>query len=606
MSSDTADRESTARADLEDAEVVAPTGPAVPAARVAPDRRERRDRLRRALPRWAGMLLVVLTGAAVGAVLAPATPARVGPLLLEVRVVPSVHPGVQLLLPPIGRVEFDTHTAPVAVQARVGEVDVEAAQELLNDPRGLTGLQDVAPDALRTATLRAALVTGLFALAGACAVSLLVYRRVWRRTAEVAAGLVGLLVLTGIATVATFDADRLAQPHFTGLLSRAPYVAGQAGGLVDRLESYRSGLADIVRGVTALYATSDELPVVPGTGGGDVVRVLHVSDIHLNPLAFDLIERLVTQFKVDVVVDTGDITSWGTEVESATLSRIREVKVPYVFVRGNHDSRRTQAAVAANPNAVVLDGDVVEVKGLVFAGVGDPAFTPDAGAALSAASSPSRVTIPDRPTVTPAATATVGPTSATPSGNPGVAPSAVLRADQQDADPQVRAGARLADLIRQWDAERPQKPVDVALVHEPASIRPLLGTVPLVLSGHLHKRGVRVDPSGTRVMVEGSTGGAGITAGTVDRLAEGSPVPLSATILYIARSGERARQVIAYDEVTVGGFGLASVSLERTVVRPEDVPAAPTPTPAVPGGAAEPATTPGGAATGRPRAPASG
>ena len=59
----------------------------------------------------------------------------------------------------------------------------------------------------------------------------------------------------------TFDADKLAQPRFTGLLGQAPYVAGKASSMLTRLESYRSGLADIVSGVTTLYATSDSLPV---------------------------------------------------------------------------------------------------------------------------------------------------------------------------------------------------------------------------------------------------------------------------------------------------------------------------------------------------------
>ncbi len=560
---------------------------------------------------WVGVLLVVVTGASVGSLLAPSTPAQVGPLLLDVRVLPSLHPGVVLLLPPAGRVDFDTHVAPVVVQARVSEVDIDAARELLQDPRGVAGLQAVAPDALRTATLRASVTTGVCALAGACVLSVVVYRRVWRRTAQVAAGLVGVLVATGLVTVATFDADRLAQPHFTGLLSRAPYIATQAGGLLDRLESYRSGLADIVQGVTALYATSDALPVLPQAVGGDLVTVLHVSDVHLNPLAFDLMDRLVEQFDVDVVADTGDITTWGTEVEGTTLSRIGRLKVPYVFVRGNHDSRLTQAEVAANRNAVVLDGDVKRVGGLVFAGIGDPTFTPDAGAELSAATpgvartsgttSATATRTPPPGSTAPAAAGTrSGDPTGTPTGAPTVSPT--VGDAQPAADPQERVGQRLADVVRDWDRAEPTSPVDVALVHEPASMPPLLGTVPVVLAGHLHRRVVRVDESGTMTMVEGSTGGAGITAGTVDRLTEGQPVPLSATILYLSRQDGRAR-VVAYDEVTVGGFGLASVSLERTVVRADEVPAPPSPgaTPSS-GASVEPAA--GSTGTPSPRDPA--
>jgi hypothetical protein len=152
---------------------------------------------------------------------------------------------------------------------------------------------------------------------------------------------------------------------------------------------------------------------------------------------------------------------------------------------------------------------------------------------------------------------------------PGAAPSA---SDDPlfSPDPQVRAGAALAGVVRDWNESNPAKPVSVALVHEPYAVPPLLGTVPLVLTGHFHSRDVRLDESGTRVMREGSTGGGGISSTSLQRVTDEDPVPQTATLLYIARSGERAGQVLAYDQITVGGFGLASVSLDRTVVRPDE------------------------------------
>ena len=38
----------------------------------------------------------------------------------------------------------------------------------------------------------------------------------------------------------------------------------------------------------------------------DTVRVLHVSDIHLNPLAAGLVVELATDLDVDAILDTGD------------------------------------------------------------------------------------------------------------------------------------------------------------------------------------------------------------------------------------------------------------------------------------------------------------
>jgi Calcineurin-like phosphoesterase len=509
-----------------------------------------------------GVFLVGVVGAALGAALAPETSTQVGPIHAQVSVVPSLSPGVRLLLPPAGQVTFATHAAPFAIQARISEVDLEDARALINSPSGLDALRASAPDQLRSAALQAAGTTALCALAGALLLSVLVYRRRWSRTAEVASAVAVVLAVVGGVGALTFDPDKFAQPKFTGLLGEAPYVAGQASSLMRRLESYRSGLADIVGGITTLYAASDRLPVVPASD--DVVAVLHVSDIHLNPLGFDLTQRLAKQFNVDMVVDTGDITTWGTEVESSVLGRIKDVGVPYIFVRGNHDSLRTQQAVAQNRNAIVLDGDVKVVKGLVIAGIGDPRFTADANAPIDPLPTPS---VPKKPAPAPSTSPGAPRPSGTPSGTPS--PSASPRPDwAASSDPEVRAGGRLADVVQVWNARHPHQPVAVAAVHEPYAVPPLLGQVPVVLAGHFHSRSVKLDPSGTRIMIEGSTGGAGITSDTMHQVADGTPVPLDATLLYIARAGDRAGQVVAYDEITVGGFGLASVTIERTVLRP--------------------------------------
>ena len=69
-------------------------------------------------------------------------------------------------------------------------------------------------------------------------------------------------------------------------------------------------------------------------------------------------------------------------------------------------------------------------------------------------------------------------------------------------------------------------------------------------------------------------------------------------LLYFGRSGPDARKLLAYDEVTVGGLGLAEVNLQRTVLSDEDRPALSVPTPTGSGSgsasAAASATTPSG------------
>jgi predicted MPP superfamily phosphohydrolase len=352
--------------------------------------------------------------------------------------------------------------------------------------------------------------------------------------------------------VATFRQDSLAAPKFSGVLTRAPFVVGQTQSLVKRLESYRAGLADFVDSVTSLYALGSRLPgTVEGAAKGEVVTVLHVSDIHDNPLGFDLTARLVKQFGADLVVDTGDITTNGTALEATQLDRIGELKVPYVFVRGNHDSQATQDSVAAQPNAVVLDDSVRTVNGLTFAGIGDPRFTPEEGSAA-----------PHR-------------------------------------EQAVAADAQLAATVRSYDTAHPLDKVDVALVHDPQAAAPLEGVVPLVLAGHLHKRQVQTE-GGTKFLTEGTTGGALLTSDGLIKAEAGQAVPLTASLLYFGRTGTDEGRLLAYDEVTVGGLGLTSVSIQRTVLRPGDIARPsdmPLPTPTATGSTTSGLLTPAGSTT---------
>jgi hypothetical protein len=185
------------------------------------------------------------------------------------------------------------------------------------------------------------------------------------------------------------------------------------------------------------------------------------------------------------------------------------VPVPYIYVRGNHDSRNaTQAYLSSLKNVRVLDnGRVADVAGIRWAGIGDPRFTPDKRAG---------------------------------DDNDSPATTALL----------TEAGTRLSTAIQAADP-----PVDVALVHEPAMAEPLAGAVPLVLDGHIHHRAYQQLSSSTLELTQGSSGGAGLR--TLD---SGKPLPLESSILYFSPTTHR---LIAVDDVTVSGLGLESVTIQR-------------------------------------------
>ena len=460
---------------------------------------------RRAVVVGLEVALIGVVGAVLGLLVAGTVRVPVGPFDADLSLRPSLGGRTTVAVPPLGQLELDTHDGPVRLGVEVAALRADAARQIVRDPDSLRTLgTDVQAD-LRDGVGELAVRTAVVTLAGSTVLGVVVFRRRWRRVLASGGTAVALLAVTAGVTAVTYDEDALAQPRFSGLLASAPAAVGDVRDLLARFDRYQLQLGRLVANVSELYATTASLPVF--TPSDDTVRVLHVSDLHLNPAAFEVIGSVVRQFDVDVVVDTGDINDWGSAAEQGYVSGIGRLGVPYVYVRGNHDSRITQAAVAAQPGAVVLDGpEVVEVAGLRFMGAGDPRFTPDK----------------------------------------------TTRDDDAPAE-QVRSVGRV--LARA--AGQLFEPPDVVAVHDPVSAEPLAGRAPLVLAGHTHERRTETD-DGTLLMVQGSTGGAGLRA-----LEDEEPEPLALSVLYLDPETSRLQ---AYDDITLGGLGLSDARISRTVV----------------------------------------
>ena len=126
-------------------------------------------------------------------------------------------------------------------------------------------------------------------------------------------------------------------------------------------------------GISMVFSRMDKLASTEES----MVRVLHVSDIHNNPAAFDFMDQIINNFNVDFVIDTGDITDYGTFLEDMVIKKLSQLPVDYVFVAGNHDSPKTLELIKTMDNVTILDGEISTVKGIDILGF------PDAGSATS-------------------------------------------------------------------------------------------------------------------------------------------------------------------------------------------------------------------------------
>ncbi|MET8568130.1 metallophosphoesterase [Streptomyces sp. NPDC004783] len=464
-----------------------------------------------------GLVAVVLLGAWLGLLVVGNVRVPVGPMNTTMTLRPSLTGGTKINVSPLGALQLDSHIAPVRLDVNVDQLDPDRAQALVDHPERLSGLQDEVAQDVGHGTLDLAARSCVAVVTGATALGLAVYRRPRRALASGGLALT-LLVASGGTAYATWNPDSVLEPRFSGLLSSAPSLVGNARSIVTEFDVYQKELARLVTNVTKLYDVTSTLPAYqpdPST-----IRVLHVSDIHLNPASWKIIASLVEQYKVNVIVDSGDTMDHGTAAENGFLDPVENLGAPYVWVRGNHDSAVTQQYLEGLKNVHVLDdGRARTVAGLRFAGIGDPQYTPDRSA------------------------------------KPGA-----------DASQEL-AGARLASALR--DQSRAGTPVDVAVAHEPSAAREVDGTVPLVLAGHVHHEDMEVMKYGTRLRVEGSTGGSGL------RAVEGKhPDPIQASILYFDRDSRRLQ---AWDEIELGGLGLTTAEVSRHLPKENQPGAAPSP-----------------------------
>ncbi|TQK45556.1 Icc-related predicted phosphoesterase [Streptomyces sp. SLBN-118] len=472
---------------------------------------------------WAralGLTAVVLLGAWLGLLIVGSVRTPVGPMDTTMTLRPSLSGGTKINVSPLGALELDSHVAPVRLDVDVDQLDPVRSQALVEHPERISGLQDEVVHDVTDGTTELAVRSCVAVVSGATALGLAVYRR--PRRALTAGGLaLTVLAASGVSAYATWNPKSVLEPKFSGLLSSAPEVVGNARSIVTEFDVYQQELARLVTNVTKLYDATSTLPAYqpdPRT-----MRVLHVSDIHLNPAAWHIIGSLVEQYGIDVIIDSGDTMDHGTAAENGFLDPIPDLGAPYVWVRGNHDSGTTQAYLSHLKNVRVLDdGRAVTVAGLRIAGIGDPQFTPDR--------------------------------------------SIVAQGDAAER----MTGIRFASALR--DQTRAGTPVDIAVTHNPVAARETDGLVPLALAGHVHRRETEILPQGTRLKIEGSTGGGGLRA-----VQNREPEKVRASILYVDRT---TRRVQAWDEITLGGLGLTTAEVGRHL--PEENHPGATPSPSAP------------------------
>lgn len=407
----------------------------------------------------------------------------------------------ELAIPPLGSVRAKTHNLPLKFIFSLVNINLEQLRTLVSENN-----EDLIPQLVASFRIQARLFIVkimLLALLGGFSVCLFVFRKCKPALAGGAIGLAALGIFLG-GTLITYDESAFIEPEFHGIVEIAPWLLGVAEEALVAVTELDSTLRIVATNLVLMFDSLGQLAEAEGAGTG--LTILHVSDIHNNPLAVTLANQAAVAFGVDFVIDTGDITDYGTPLEADLASTIAETGLPWYFVPGNHDSPAVIEVLQELANVTVLKEDVVYLEQFDFclAGIADPSAS-DYGMGI--------------------------PTKE-----------------------QYRETAkRLADVI----AHSRCQPVIIA-AHHPLVLEEFTDRKAVFLHGHSHR--ASIEYKGSSVFIDaGTTGGAGIRG-----LISTAQIPYTMVLLHLERK-EAEWQAVAADFITINQIN-ASFTLERKLL----------------------------------------
>jgi len=408
----------------------------------------------------------------------------------------------EIEIPPLGTVRAHTHSTPVLIKLRLENIDLQPLQQLLAGPVERDELINQGRLALRRAAALFILKILFLALLGS---ALGVYLTRTTTPRKYITGLVAgflLTVMLLLSTYLTYDQSAFRNPQYSGVLRAAPWMVSMVQETFGKIETLGDQLEEVATGLNQLYAQVDELQPL-GEDEGDF-KVLHISDLHNNPAGMDFVMQIAELFDVDMIIDTGDISDFGSPLETLLIDRLHQLNVPYLFIAGNHDSPSTIDRLGTVPGVTVVNG-MLEINDLVFYGVPDPS------SALTSVLPPELSNIP-------------------------------------------RLAVQVMDQLGQLPAD-----VDILMLHNDRMAQSLVGFAPVILFGHNHQ--LKVETRSNSVLVNAGTSGAAGLRGL-----QAMRIPYSVVLLHFKPDGERMR-LVAADSISVvrpdQGFSLERKRYDR-------------------------------------------
>ena len=422
------------------------------------------------------------------------SPARVGSTTID--------------LPPFGSISARTHAMPLSFTMRLDALRVERLlEQVTNESSREMLLVRLQVELKRFVTSLLLKALGIAAVGGLLLCLLFGVRR-FALLGGALIGLLGVAVPLGLSLQA-YQPRAFENPSYHGELARAPQLLRTAQEIWRNYSSWSDRLPVVVNRVVDFYRQMDRISPMSTEAEQNMLRVLQISDLHNNPYGVKLAQALANEYKVGLVLVTGDITDIGHELEADLLQQWNGFTMPMAVISGNHDSRAIMTRMAEFPRVTVLDnGKVATLAGLRIMGFGDPAAERD------------------------------GPGEVNPT-------PAQLR------ELTARIRARVAGGVQ----------ADILMVHNFRVAEQVIGLAPVVVTGHSHNALIR-NKDGHILVNPGSTGAAGLRY-----FSSKAPLSYGAVVLYFRPEDKRLMLIdlISLDE-PAGNYTITRRNLATTDV----------------------------------------
>lgn len=449
------------------------------------------------MPDSAGVLKIILVGILGAVVLVSLLSSQdINARALDLTLSTSLLQGgyTELAIPPLGTIRAKTHLFPLRFRIALKDINIDRLKALVSQ-QPISIFPEI--EASFRSQLLAYVVRLLFlALLGGFVLGYLLFRR---PSHALLSGLAGLLTFAILicGAVFTYNERAFQEPEFTGVVEAAPWLLGVAEEALLAVESLDDTLRIVAANLTLMFESLSLVGAENAPVEGEL-KILHVSDVHNNPLGISLASQMAAAFAADLIIDTGDATDYGTPLEGELLRKISDSSLPWIFVPGNHDSPAVISALKELENVTVLEAGIIYLEefDLTIAGIGDPA----------AAGTEMRVPSPEE---------------------------------------YREAASRLLEIIQQEE----KKPA-LIVSHHREVVEEFSHWPVTLLHGHSHRVDIRT-LNKAAIIDAGTTGGAGIRG-----LMTSEQIPYTMVLLHMHRQGENwqitAADSIAFNQQNAG------------------------------------------------------